>query len=402
MANLYRWAARSRLPLLVDALSRAETDDGVRRLVEAFGAEPVRVSEHGVGVPADPVRKLHFASGGEIVLHDGVVVGAILHVKPAFDGATAVDLSRWIEGVTNAATLKDLEKAFGLKAQFSGFRSPYFKIGTGFAQLRFGDGSGKGSWKEPGHLTSILVTAGQPGLALPPDTDECPACSTLPATDDDGALDVAATLVRLRTAMAAKQVKQDPSWVMLDDLEELHASGLMRLVESQLTCRTCHRVICLTLHRDGSATFGYHGHDDAMRRPMERIPPVEQWASRARQAHARDAMQYVDHEPGSWFLVRQGDAHYLDARYSSSAFIDDSALVELDRTERAAYRKGGHAYLDELAERIHMSAPYQQESPYYARDLYRRAGEPDRDYRSEVSAAISNHTWLAEQRSRET
>lgn len=402
MANPPRWAARSRLGTLVDALSGTDTDDGGHRLAQAFGSEPVRVIEYGVGVPASAVRRLHFASGGEIVLHDGVVVAAILHVKPAYDGAAAVDLAQWVTGVTGAATLKDLEGALGLKAQFSGFRSPYFKLGAAFAQLRFGDGRDKDSWKEPGHLVSIVVTAGQPGRVRPPDADECPACSMLPATDEQGGLDLAATLERLRTAVAAKQVKQDPAWVPLDDLEELHASGLMRLVESQLTCRTCHRVICLTLDGDGPATFGYHGPNEARERPMERIPPVEQWASRARQEQAREAMQYVDHRPGGWFLVRQGDALYLMARYSYSAMIDDSALIELGAVEREDYRKRGHQYLDELAERIHMSAPYRPESPYHARDLYRHGDGTGRDFRAEVGAAISNHTWLAEQRSRET
>ncbi len=153
--------------------------------------------------------------------------------------------------------------------------------------------------------------------------------------------------------------------------------------------------------RDGPATFGYHGPDEARQRPMERVPPVEQWASRARQAQAREPMQYVDHRPGGWFLVRQGDTLYLQARYSYSAIIDDSALIELGTVERDGYRRGGHKYLSELAERIHMSAPYREESPHHARDLYQRGGEPGRDYRSEVGAAISNHTWLAEQRSRE-
>ncbi|QSR25314.1 hypothetical protein CFH99_06720 [Nocardioides aromaticivorans] len=395
------WATRSRLPLLVDALGGTEADDAVRRLLHAFGDDPVHVTEHRVGVPATEVRRLRFASGGEIVLQDGAVLAVILHAKPPSDGAGAVDLSTWVDGLTNAATLKQVETAFGLKAQFSGFRSPYFKVGAGFAQLRFGDAGDKGSWKEPEHLVSIVVTAGQPGRVRPPDADECPACSTLPAIDEQGGLDLAATLERLRTAVAAEQVKQDPAWVPLDDLEELHASGLMRLVESQLTCRTCHRVICLTLHRDGPPTFGYHGPNEARERPMERIPPVEQWASRARQEQAREAMQYVDHRPGGWFLVRQGDALYLDARYSYSAMIDDSALIELGAVEREDYRKRGHQYLDELAERIHMSAPYQPESPYHARDLYRRGDGTGRDFRAEVGAAISNHTWLAEQRSRE-
>lgn len=110
---------------------------------------------------------------------------------------------------------------------------------------------------------------------------------------------------------------------------------------------------------------------------------------------AQDGLRYLDHEPSVWFLLGQGDDLYLDARYSYSALIDDSALIRLDESEVAAYRAGGHDYLTRLARQIHMSAPYTKESPYHDRDLHRRPDGPTRD---EVSAAIINHTWLAEQR----
>jgi hypothetical protein len=108
------------------------------------------------------------------------------------------------------------------------------------------------------------------------------------------------------------------------------------------------------------------------------------------------AMRYVDHEPGSWFLVEQRGILYLDARYSYSAVIDDSALVRLDDTELASFRMGGHDYLTDLAQRIHHSAPYLEESGFHPRDLYR--GPDGQSYRQAVSAAIADHTWLAEQR----
>lgn len=111
-------------------------------------------------------------------------------------------------------------------------------------------------------------------------------------------------------------------------------------------------------------------------------------------------MEYVDHEPGTWFLVEEGGILYLDARYSYSALIDDSALVLLSDTEVAAYRGGGRDVLSDLARGIHHSAPYRPESTYFARDLYR--GPDGQAYRDAVSAAISEHTWAAEQRRRGT
>lgn len=107
-------------------------------------------------------------------------------------------------------------------------------------------------------------------------------------------------------------------------------------------------------------------------------------------------MKYVDHEPATWFLVEEDGILYLDARYSYSAVIDDSALVRLDDAELAAYRAGGHGYLTDLARGIHHSAPYREDSKYHARDLYR--GREGRTWRDAVSAAIAEHTWAAERR----
>ncbi|CAN5586432.1 hypothetical protein BH10ACT7_BH10ACT7_15230 [soil metagenome] len=109
-----------------------------------------------------------------------------------------------------------------------------------------------------------------------------------------------------------------------------------------------------------------------------------------------DAMHYVDHEPGAWFLVEQQGILYLDARYSYSALIDDSALIRLNEAELTAYRAGGHDYLSGLAQGIHNSAPYRDESQYFGRNLY---WDPDgKAYRDEVASAIADHTWIAEQR----
>lgn len=111
-----------------------------------------------------------------------------------------------------------------------------------------------------------------------------------------------------------------------------------------------------------------------------------------------EELHYLDHEPAAWFLVGAGDVLYLDARYSFSALIDTSALISLADEEVAGYRAGGHGYLSELAQRVHMSAPYLPESPYYARDLFR--GPDAETYRALVSAAIREHTWAAAQQRR--
>ena len=110
-------------------------------------------------------------------------------------------------------------------------------------------------------------------------------------------------------------------------------------------------------------------------------------------------MRYLDHHPGAWFLLEQDGVLYLDARYSYSAVIDDSALIRLDDTESEAYRRGGHDYLSGLARRIHNSAPYAQTSRFYGRDLYRGPGGTR--YREAVAVAIADHTWAAEQRRRD-
>ncbi|SDH88373.1 hypothetical protein [Agrococcus jejuensis] len=108
-------------------------------------------------------------------------------------------------------------------------------------------------------------------------------------------------------------------------------------------------------------------------------------------------LRYVDHEPGMWFLVAQhGDDLLLDARYSYSAVIDDSALIRLDDAERRAYAEGGHDAMTRLAQRIHHSAPYREDSRFHARDLHR--GEDGRAWRDAVGGAIAEHTWAAEQR----
>lgn len=382
-----RWRTSTRLPVIVDALGLSEEDPAVRGLADAFGGEPAEVAERLVGEPALRSRRLLFASGGEIILHDDVVVAVCLHVA-----ARGLDLSTWIADVRNDATLDDLKKAIGANPHFAGLGTPYFTLDGGYARAGFRDNRG---WKDQGNLVGITVTMDQPGLACRPDDDDCPACADLLVRGTDG-VDVDGTTEALAAALTADLLTEDANWVKLADLRPLHASGLMARVESQLTCTVCRRIICFTLYRDAAPTFGYHVASEARRHPLEAIPPVEQWGDEARIAADRDAMHYVDHEPGAWFLVEQQGSRYLDLRYTINQMVDDSALIRLDESELAAYRTGGHDYLSQLAERVRDSAPYSEKSPYYERDL--RRGPDGRKYREAVSAAIVNHTWLARQR----
>ena len=98
-------------------------------------------------------------------------------------------------------------------------------------------------------------------------------------------------------------------------------------------------------------------------------------------------MEVVDHEPGLWFLLREGRALFLDANCNHS-FIGYTFLIELAPNEVRAYRERGRDYLTRLAEGIHDSAPIlvASDSPYKGRDLSRPLG-------ARVSAAIG--AWRA-------
>ncbi|CAM3528004.1 hypothetical protein OCAE111667_14150 [Occultella aeris] len=380
---------------MLDALSLPEADPATRRLVDALGGEPVAVNERPVGEPAIRSRRLLFAPGVEMILHDDSVVAVLLHLAPALLGPPGLDLSEWIAGVGNDATLKDLKQAMGVPLHFAGIGVPYFAVDGGYARFNF---RGNRGWNDAGNLVGVTITVDRPGLACRPEDDDCPSCSDLLVrrSDSDGGVDVDGTTRSLAAALRAGLLTQDAHWVRLIDLRPLHASGLMARVESQLACTTCKRIICFTLFRDSAPTFGYYVMNDAMRRPLGAIPPVEQWGDATRIAQERDAMHYVDHEPGAWFLVEQLGVLYLDARYVITSMADDSALIRLDGSELEAYRGGGHAYLSDLATRIHDNGPHRENSPFSQRDLYR--GPDANRYREAVTGAIANHTWLARQR----
>lgn len=387
--------ARPGLSVILDALALSERDPEVRALVDAFGGEPVEIRERLIGEPAVRSKRMLFSSGGEIILHDDAVVEVLLHLAPNPPDRTGVDLAQWLPGVREDLTLEELKTALGATGRWAGIGTPYLPISGGFVRADFTDRRG---WNEPGNLAGLAVTVEQPGLSCAPDDDDCPLCSDLLIRTADDAVDVPATTWRLQREVETGGLTEDTYWVGLADLQPLHTSGLMQRVESQLTCTSCGRIICFALLRGSPATFGYYCLNDARRHPLEKIPPVEQWGDDARVAADRDAMHYVDHRRGLWFLVEKRGDLYLDSRYVVNTMADASALVRLDDAEAAAYRKGGHDYISKLAARIDADGPHREQSPFRNRDLYRG---PDADaYRAEVSAAIANHTWLAEQRRR--
>ncbi|WP_430592514.1 hypothetical protein [Humidisolicoccus flavus] len=383
------------LPSILDALCRDEDDSAVERLIADFGGNPAHVTARSFGEPAVRSRRLRFGSGGEIIVHDGAVVAVLLHLR---DGSRPIELSAWISGVTNAATLDDLAKSLGSAPRFAGFKEPFFAVDGGYLRAEFAE---PGGWKAPGNLTTITVTVEQPGISCRPEDDDCPNCSALLVRADgpasaDGPVDVDATVRSLAAARDAGHLEEDSRWVPLDDLQALQASGLMQHVESQLTCTRCRRILCLTLYRTSAPTLGYFALNDAIRRPLEAIPPVTLWGDAARVAKDNEAMHYLDHAPGSWFLVEQQGALYLQVRYVISSMAEDSAFIELDEKEREEYRAGGRDYVIALARRIEQSHPHLEDSSYFLRDLYR--GDQRSEYGPLVDAAIVNHTWIAEQR----
>ena len=74
-------------------------------------------------------------------------------------------------------------------------------------------------------------------------------------------------------------------------------------------------------------------------------------------------MRVVDHEPHTWFLLKEGDRNYLDAQVNRSA-VSWSVLIELNEQERREYQAIGRSYLDSLAALINSST-----ENYSARDL---------------------------------
>lgn len=387
-----RHPVSGRLQTILDALCLGLDDERVHRLIDAFDGEPVEVHERPVGEPAVLSRHLLFESGGELVLHDDAVIAVILHLTTTPFAPRGLDLADWIRGVDNNATFADFKKVFDVTWRFAA-GDRYFVLESGYVRPEFVKHGGY----QPGDLQRIVFTVDDPRSTCRPSDEDCPACRDLIVRTGDGSFDVDGTIGALTTGVDAGVLKEQRGVVSLADINLLHASALMKQVESQVTCIACHRVACLTLYRDVSPTFGYYPYDAAMRRPLEAIPPIEAWGDAARIADAHDAMRYVDHEPGSWFLVEQHGDLYLESRYTVSSMADDQTLIRLDDSERRQYRDGGHDYLSGLARRIDGSGPHREDSPFHRRDLLRYPNG-GRDYSKEVRAAIANHTWLSQQK----
>ena len=396
-----RWRKSERLSRVFSALGNPEVDSSVRNLVDVLGGEPIVTTGVQAGEPGYLSKRLRFSSGGELILRDGVVAAVILRFIPSSVAPRGADLSQWITRAKNSATLDDLEKLFGAPPRFAG---PGWRFAIdagskdsnpivgGYARFCFDRELG---WKKPGGLAYVVFALDGSGSTPRPEDDDCPTCSELTIRTEKNEVDVANTIASLAQARDAERLTESARWVQLKDLLPLHASGLMKLVESQLTCTTCGRTICFTLYSDDPPTVSYLIGDGPRQRPLAAIPPVEQWGDDARIAEERTAMHYVDHEPGAWFLVEQQNVLYLETRVNLGV-ADDSALIQLNEAEIAAYLSTGRAYLSELAQAVGNSSPHSESSRYFGRDLFR--GHEAKRYRAAASRAIINHTWLARQR----
>lgn len=67
-------------------------------------------------------------------------------------------------------------------------------------------------------------------------------------------------------------------------------------------------------------------------------------------------MQVVDHDPHAWFLFKSEDNLLLDINCNHSA-VGHSVLILLTPEETSNYAREGHAYFDQLAQRVHNSGP---------------------------------------------
>ncbi|TDT32593.1 hypothetical protein [Naumannella halotolerans] len=153
------------------------------------------------------------------------------------------------------------------------------------------------------------------------------------------------------------------------------------------------RIICFTLVRGGPPTVEYCSYNEALRHPLEPVPPIESWADPERITAHEQSMRYLDHRPGEWFLAGRGEDLFLSARYSPVTVVDSSALIRLSAEEAADCRLRGRRALDELARRIESSGPHHPESEFHSRDL--ECGPAAKSLREEFSAAIAPHTWRA-------
>jgi len=62
-------------------------------------------------------------------------------------------------------------------------------------------------------------------------------------------------------------------------------------------------------------------------------------------------LDVIDHQPHAWFLLRDGDDHYLDVNCSHGP-VGFSLLVKLSAAEHEEYRALGRVFIDYLAARV--------------------------------------------------
>ncbi len=87
-------------------------------------------------------------------------------------------------------------------------------------------------------------------------------------------------------------------------------------------------------------------------------------------------MRVVDTENWAWFLFEHEGHFYLDANCNMSAF-GYTYMIRLNEEEVAAYKIGGHEYLNKLAHEIHYSVPIGKDttSTYKGRDVSKELSE---------------------------
>jgi hypothetical protein len=62
-------------------------------------------------------------------------------------------------------------------------------------------------------------------------------------------------------------------------------------------------------------------------------------------------MKVIDHSEGSWYLLEENGAYYLDVNCSQS-FVGFSLLIELNNEEYKEYHALGRVFLEYLAARV--------------------------------------------------
>ena len=80
-------------------------------------------------------------------------------------------------------------------------------------------------------------------------------------------------------------------------------------------------------------------------------------------------MFFVEHEPYTYFLLRDGDDLYLDANCDHGA-VGYSVLIQMNDEEVKHYVENGKAYVRDLAVSIHNNVPILRPgSKYDVRDI---------------------------------